>query len=75
MSTTLLFVVASLGTFAALVLAIRLRRYRLQWRWSLWNREFHRRSNYNPAGRPLLLAFEISAGVAWLAWILVLVRG
>jgi hypothetical protein len=39
------------------------------------DREFHRRSNYDPAGRSLLVAFEISAGVAWLAWVLLLVRG
>jgi len=74
MSTTLLFAVAALGSFAALLLALHLRRYRLRWQWSLWNREFHRRTNYTAAGRPWLLAFEISAVVAWLAWVVLLMR-
>ena len=37
-------------------------------------REFHRRTNYTAAGRPWLLAFEISAVVAWLAWVVLLMR-
>lgn len=70
-----LLLVAVIATFTALVLALHLRRYRLRWHWTLWNREFHRRSNYTPAGRPWLLACEISAVLAWLAWVMLGIRG
>jgi hypothetical protein len=65
----LVIAVAVTATVAALLLALHLRRYRRHWHFAAFNREFHKRANYDQAAHPWLLAFEITSFTAWLAWI------
>ena len=75
MITELIFFAAIAFSVGTLLMALRLRRYRLHWHWSLWNRELYKRDNYDPAGWPLLLAFEMMELLAIVSWFAFLLRG
>ena len=75
MSARILLGFALIATFGALLVAVRLKRYRRHWHFALWNREFHRRANYAPEGRNWLIAFEVLSLVAFAAWVMISTQG